>query len=218
MNTNRPFVPKGAIYKDEADKIRQEARNGAIQADFMFTVAEGWKPDSRVSPDLLLKLQSLAINQIFRCAGHFRDDKVILNGATHQPPDWQNVPPLVEEMCGYINDRWADKTAFHLSAYAMWRLNWIHPFFGGNGRTSRAFSYLILCAKLGFVPPAPDKSIPELIVANRRPYYEALRSADRQWESGVLDVSALEALLSDLLAEQLLGIHLKASGKANAKD
>ncbi|MBL8221394.1 MAG: Fic family protein, partial [Bryobacterales bacterium] len=33
----------------------------------------------------------------------------------------------------------------------MWRLNWIHPFFGGNGRTARSASYLVLCASLNSI-------------------------------------------------------------------
>jgi hypothetical protein len=44
----------------------------------------------------------------------------------------------------------------------MWSMNWIHPFFGGNGRTARALSYLVLSVKLGFVRPG-TKTIPELI-------------------------------------------------------
>jgi len=56
-------------------------------------------------------------------------------------------------------------------------MNWVHPFFGENGRTARAISYLILCARMGFVLPGTP-TIPELIVADRTPYYQALRSAD----------------------------------------
>jgi hypothetical protein len=36
----------------------------------------------------------------------------------------------------------ADATAIHLAAYLMWRLNWIHPFADGNGRTARMTSYV----------------------------------------------------------------------------
>lgn len=95
----------------------------------------------------------------------------------------------------------------------MWRVNWIHPFFGGNGRSSRAFSYLILCVKLGFTLPA-EKNIPELIVENRDPYYAALRAADAAWINGILDLSAMEKLISDLLAIQLVEMHKWAAGES----
>jgi Fic family protein len=72
----------------------------------------------------------------------------------------------------------ADKSAVHLSAYTMWRLNWIHPFSDGNGRTSRIFSYILLSVKFGqYIPET--MTIPDQIVANRKPYFEALESADK---------------------------------------
>jgi Fic family protein len=46
----------------------------------------------------------------------------------------------IEFMCDYVNDRWAEASAVHLCAYVLWRLNWIHPFGDGNGRTARAIA------------------------------------------------------------------------------
>ena len=206
------FVPKGPIYKDLNDKLRQETRNGVIQAEFMFATAANWDPGKRISPELLLELQRLAVNQIYRCAGHFRDDSVTLPGVKHKPPLHFQVEGLVDEMCAYINDHWSQCSAVHLAAYAMWRVNWIHPFFGGNGRSARALSYLVLLAHVGFALPG-EKTIPELIVDNRDPYFAALRAADSAWENGVLDVSEMETLISELLAIQLVQLHKTATGK-----
>ncbi|MBV9180292.1 MAG: Fic family protein [Acidobacteria bacterium] len=66
-----------------------------------------------------------------------------------------------------------DRSAFHLAAYVMWRLNWIHPFVNGNGRTTRAVSYYVLCAKLEVYIPGVT-TVPELIGHNKDPYYKAL--------------------------------------------
>jgi Fic family protein len=93
----------------------------------------------------------------------------------------------------------------------MWRANWIHPFFGGNGRTARAIAYLIMCARLGFRLPG-TQTIPDLIVAERDPYYRALRESDDAWEKGSLDLTAMEGLMSSLLAQQLVAIHDQATG------
>jgi hypothetical protein len=153
-----PIVPKGTLYLNEAEKTSLETRNGVIQARFVFYSITQWTEGDQIAPALLLEFQWLAVNQIYRCAGHFRDDRVtIMNSAgkvLYEPPDHTLVPALVQEMCDYVNQNWTSKTPIHLSAYAMWRLNWIHPFFGGNGRTARAFSYLVLCIGLQFVPPA----------------------------------------------------------------
>ena len=211
-----PFVPRGAIYRDQDEKRRLESRNGVIQAEFVIYQATNWESNARLTTDLARKLQELAVNQIYRCAGHFRDGDVVIQGVDHQPPPHTEVPALMEEMCDYVSGNW-DKLPIHLASYVMWRINWIHPFFGGNGRTARAASYLVLCARLGFVLPG-TKTIPEQIVEHRGPYYEALQRADAAWEGGRLDLSQMEDLMSSLLAKQLVAIHEAAAGKRLADD
>ena len=203
------FVPRGPIHGDAEDKLRQESRNGTIQAEFVIFQASEWKAETRLTPALIRKMQELAINQIYRCAGYFRDGEISIQGVAHQPPPARQVDGLVQQMCHYVTSSWAS-TLIHLAAYLMWRMNWIHPFFGGNGRTARAVSYLILCARLGFVLPG-TKTIPDLIVEHREPYFAALQSADAAWEIGRLDVSDMQALLSSLLAQQLVAIHSQAT-------
>ena len=100
-------------------------------------------PEAHLSANLIKELQRLAINQIYTCAGEFRTGEVVIQGVDHKPPDWTEVPRLVDEMCSYILSNWG-APAVHLASYAMWRINWIHPFFGGNGRTSRGVSYFTL--------------------------------------------------------------------------
>lgn len=68
---------------------------------------------------------------------------------------------------------------------------------GGNGRTSRAISYLI----------PGSNTIPDQIVADRQPYFEALQMTDEASQNGLLDLSEMEKLLGELLATQLLSIH-----------
>jgi Fic family protein len=77
-----------------------------------------------------------------------------------------------------VNDHWSSTSAVHLAAYVLWKLNWIHPFADGNGRTARAVAYVVLSIKLdSLLPGAP--TIPEQIAGNKRPYYEALEVADK---------------------------------------
>lgn len=44
-------------------------------------------------------------------------------------------------------ENWS-KPADHLGAYVLWKLNWIHPFADGNGRTARAVAYVVMSIKL----------------------------------------------------------------------
>src|SRR5208282_3379331 len=86
---------------------------------------------TELTPNLLLDLQRLVINQIYTCAGTFRDGPVKIAGVKHEPPHHSEVSRLVDGMCRYVNQSWG-KSPVHLSAYLMWRVNWIHPFFGGT--------------------------------------------------------------------------------------
>lgn len=115
-------------------------------------------------------------------------------------------------MCDYVNEKFHEKTALHLAAYVMWRLNWIHPFEDGNGRTSRAVSYIVLCAHIkALLPGIP--SIPQQIEENRAAYFQALEAADEAWRmADEIDVSDMEETLKSMLATQLLSVIDKADG------
>lgn len=98
-----------------------------------------------------------------------------------------------------------------MAAYALWKLNWIHPFTDGNGRTARALSYLLLCVRLGYRLPGTN-TIPAQISNEKTPYYKALEAADQVWSEKKLDLSELEKLLGGLLANQLMSVHNQAVG------
>jgi Fic family protein len=210
------FVPRGAAYKTEDHKLQTEERNLVIQARFVAHVLSTRGFPQGLTPDLIRDIQQKAITQIYHCAGHFRDGPVTVEDGkgniVHIPPPAPEVPRLVADMCDFIADKWGSMTAIDLGAYAMWRVNWIHPFFGGNGRTAREVSYLVLCARLGFEVPGV-KTIPELITENRDKYNSALRKSDAAFAEGTLDFSSMAELLDTLLAQQLISIHALATGE-----
>jgi len=206
------------LYKTPDEKAVLEARNGLLQFDEVRQLVAASQEGFKLTAEIILRLQYLAIHDIYACAGKFRSGPVYLvrqglpDPDLHQPGPWEGVPGHVDKMCEYINTNFG-RSAVHLSAYAMWRHNWIHPFFGGNGRTSRAVSYLVLCARLGYnLPGSP--TVPQLIAdipKNRDRYFRALQSADAADRTGRLDVSMMEELISDCLAAQLLSIHEEAA-------
>lgn len=122
------------------------------------------------------------------------------------------MPELIEELCDYVNDHWTESTPIHLASYVMWKLNWIHPFTDGNGRTSRAASYLVLCLRAGYLLPG-RLTIPDQIAEDKSPYYLALEAADTAWtEKKAIDLAAMEKLLAELLARQLVDVLDNATG------
>jgi Fic family protein len=127
------------LVTDPQAKAVAEARNGFRQYDAaMGTVHTALERGSfKLRPSLILGLQREALLGISSYAGNYRPGGVAIEGSKHQPVGAHLVPELVEDMCDYINDHWNESTPIHLASYLMWRLNWIHPFADGNGRTSR---------------------------------------------------------------------------------
>jgi len=201
------------LITDPVERARQEARNGLRQFDAVIEQIEYWlQPERpfRLRPSAVLHLHRKALEGISAFAGVWRPAGIEIAGSKHAPPPAHLVPELIEQMCEYINDNWS-RSPVHLAAFAMWRMNWIHPFTDGNGRTSRALSYLVLCVRLGYRLPGVN-TIPEQIAANKKPYYEALEAADKLGFPEALDVSAMERLLEDLLAKQLASVLRAAIG------
>lgn len=201
------------LIKDPTELAEKEANNALEQFDYAMSEVDRWissgKPNLKVS--ILLNLHRYALDGIDTFAGNFRPASVAIKGSEHEPISNIDVPRYVEEMLEYLSDNWKESTAIHLASYVMWRLNWIHPFADGNGRTSRILSYMVLCGRLNQVLPGTN-TIPEQISKNKKPYYDALESADKKYKKGNIDVREMEGLLEKYLASQLISIQEKAIG------
>jgi Fic family protein len=209
---SRAFEP--TLITDPQARAEAEARNGLRQYDLGLKIIQEAidRRAFKLRPSIILSLQREALNGISLFAGNFRPAGVSIQGSRHEPPGAHLVPALVEEMCDYVNENWEKSSPIHLGAYIMWRLNWIHPFADGNGRTSRIVSYVVLSIRAEAVLPGTP-TIPDQIVENRNPYFDALDAADTAWRENRLDVSKMEELLAALLAKQLTNFYQAAGGK-----
>lgn len=200
------------LFDTPEQKALLESRNVLLQFDEIKKMVAESSSGFSLTVDTIKRLHYLAIHDIFVCAGNLRQQEVRISNTPHQPPPFVEVPGLTEEMCAYVNGNFG-KSATHLAAYLMWRHNWIHPFNGGNGRTSRALSYLVLCARLGYYLPG-SPTVPQQIAdsaANRQRYQDALRRADIAHDNGLLDTSEMESLISDCLGAQLYTVYQAAA-------
>lgn len=190
------------------------------QYDAIIQHVQQSKGKLNLTPELLQSLHRIAIDGIYPCAGRFRIDPVYLVDdagqlGPYQPPPAHHISLRVTQLCDYANNP-GSAPPIHTAAYLMWRINWIHPFLGGNGRTARAVAYLSLCVRLGYVLPGV-LTIPEQIEQSYRTEYfaAALRDADSKWEaSNQVGVEAMESLLTNLLSNQLKSIFQAAAGTA----
>jgi Fic family protein len=151
----------------------------------------------------LWSLNAAAVANIAQFGGRFREEPVIVG--QYNPPHHEKVPHLVDQFLSLIHENWnLIEHPLILPAFALWRLNWIHPFIEGNGRTARATCYYLISLKQGRRLPG-TRTVAERIRDNRQPYYDALQEADRYWAEGRFNVKALAKYLEQLLADQLAG-------------
>ncbi len=196
----------GPLLCDPADKARLEVRNGAEQLEYISQLVEGGSTQLRESH--IRQLQEIAIRDIYPCGGRYRDarKRVAISNSPHVLPEAVFVPALVQEAVAFINDH-EGKSAIDRAAYALWRINWIHPFAGGNGRTSRAVAYLIICMDSGYMLPGVP-TMPSLIYDHRRQYVAALRETDdlAKANDGAVDLTPMSTFLRKMVVRQLASV------------
>ena len=153
-------------------------------------------------------LNHAAVANISQFGGRFRQEPIYVG--KHIPPHFREVSELMDRFVSFIHENWHNMSPTQLAAYGLWRLNWIHPFIEGNGRTARAVCYYLLSVRIGALLPGA-KIVPERIKENRDGYEQALHAADAAWDDGHLKLSTMEMFLADLLKDQLKDVGPDAS-------
>jgi fido (protein-threonine AMPylation protein) len=185
-----------SVYQD------LEIANGNRQYDFLRSIVAASMAVQRpfLSSHVIKAFNFQAITCLHTNAGEFRPCKVTVG--TYEPPEHFRVQALMDDFVNIVNRIWETTDALALAAFVLWRLNHIHPFINGNGRTARAASYFVLCVKLGTWLPGAT-ILPELLRRERVRYVDALQKGDASLLTGTLDLSELHALMSELLEEQI---------------
>jgi Fic family protein len=161
-----------------------------------------------------------ALRELHRCGtlfllnrpGEYRDVPVqVINSQTgqviYQAPPADQVAFLMAEFFKELGEIWISGDALDAAAFALWRINWIHPFKNGNGRTARAFCYACLSARLGVILPGTTTVIDQIMLT--RPDYEAaIRSADQAAAADpkARDLKQMKDYLDGLLQIQIASI------------
>lgn len=158
---------------------------------------------------MLWALNHVAVSNISQFGGRFRVEPIYVGD--HKPPHFDYVNEWMDRFISTIQENWYIWTPTELAAYGLWRLNWIHPFVEGNGRTARAVCYYLICARSGSLLYG-RKIIPERIREQNDGYVAALKAADRAWDDGNLDFSIMEDYLASLLQAQLSDDGLEYQG------
>lgn len=206
-----------------------EIANSLHLTDFVHTEAKRalQARELRITPDLICALHRTAMHGYLADAGSYRTvdcDRPIL-GSKHQPPAAARVAELVVSMCAHINatpprfpadddyDGLVNALAdgLDVGAYALWRLNWIHPFEDGNGRTSRALCYLVFTVHANMQMPGV-RSLPERISDEPRKFNRCLEAADDAYRS---KQRIRVQQLREFIKKHILAQYREAQGRAS---
>ncbi len=149
---------------------------------------------------LLWALNHIAVANISQFGGRFRREPIYVGN--HKPPHFNDVNDWMDRFISTVQENWYVWSPTELAAFGLWRLNWIHPFIEGNGRTARAVCYFLLCVRSGSLLPG-RRIVPERIKDDRDGYEAALAASDRAWDDGNLDFIEMEDYLAGLVAAQM---------------
>jgi Fic/DOC family len=180
-----------------------EIENGIRQYDFLRSIVAASLEIGRpfLSQHVIKALNFQAITCLHISPGEYRPCEVKVG--EHNPPPYYRTSALMDDFVNYVNRNWENTDAVVLATYVLWRLNNIHPFINGNGRTARAACYFVLCLKLSGWPKG-NVILPELIRRDRDEYCVALQTAhDSFAKTGQPDLNHLHAIVVKLLNEQL---------------
>jgi Fic family protein len=179
-----------------------EISNGNRQYQFLNSIVQIAIDINKrfLSQQIIKAFNFHAITCLHTNAGEYRPCPVSVG--QHRPPEHYRVPALMDDFVNEVNRNWAQVDPVQLSTYVLWRLNNIHPFVNGNGRTARAASYFVLCVGAGGWLQG-STILPELIRQNHAEYCAALQLGHEGFAQGKLDLTVLHALIIRLLNEQL---------------
>lgn len=192
------------LFNSEEHPVYRDLQISNInrQYDFLRSIVTASLTAERrfLSQHVMKALNFHAITCLHTNAGEYRPCQVKVGN--HSPPEHYRVQALMDDFVNMVNSNLEKFDPLMLASFVLWRLNYIHPFINGNGRTARAACYFILCIKFGYWLPG-EVILPELILRQRDNYVVALQKIDQSFSGGALDLSPLHTLLSELLIVQL---------------
>jgi Fic family protein len=164
-------INEGLTIKGKPLKDHLEAKSHMEALEYLYALVAG-DIRSTFSERLIRELHQIVLRDIDKeWAGRYRNSNVMIGGADHRPPEALDVPRLMQELIVWARQNRRVLHPVELAAVLHHRIANIHPFFDGNGRTSRLVMNVILM-QAGF---------PLVVVLknDRKRYYRTLGEADR---------------------------------------
>ncbi|MBF0330246.1 MAG: Fic family protein [Nitrospirae bacterium] len=164
-------INEGLTIKGKPLKDHLEAKSHTEALEYLYELVDKDKRNT-LSERLIRELNQIVMRDIDKeWAGKYRNSSVIIGGANHTPPDAVEVSQLMQELIDWMRQNRKKLHSVELAAILHHRLANIHPFFDGNGRTSRLVMNIILM-QAGF-------PLVVILKNDRKRYYRSLAEADK---------------------------------------
>lgn len=164
-------INEGLTIKGKPLKDHLEAKGHTEALEYLFDLADRKTPAS-LNEKVIRELNGIVMHDIdHEWAGRYRNSNVIIGGASHAPPEAIEVPRLMQELIKWTKEEGQKLHPIERAALFHHRLVFIHPFFDGNGRTTRLAMNIILLRE-GY-------PLVVILKNDRRRYYRFLAEADK---------------------------------------
>ena len=165
-------IPEGITIKGKPLKDHLEAKDHQVALEFLYDLIQ-YNSQPTLSEHLIRTLHQLVMKKTDEeYAGKYRSSNVLIGGADHTPPDALQVPIEMNNLMKWFIEKQKKLHPIELSALLHHKLVYIHPFFDGNGRTSRLVMNIVLMRK-GYPLVVIQKN-------DRKKYYQVLNQADKE--------------------------------------
>ena len=164
-------IHEGLTIKGKPLKDHLEAKDHHEALEFLYEIVQ---QDSHptLSEHLIRTMHQLVMKKTDEeFAGKYRNSNVFIGGADHVPPDALQVPAEMKKLMNWFVKEIKHLHSIELATLLHHKLVYIHPFFDGNGRTSRLTMNIVLM-KSGY-------PLVLIIKNDRKKYYQALEKADK---------------------------------------
>lgn len=191
-------LQEGLTIKGKPLKDHLEAKDHKEALDFLYELVS--QDHYTISEHLIRQLHQLVVRETdTEFAGRYRTGSVIIGGADHTPPDAVDVPRQMEELIHWLKKNEKTLHPVECAALLHHKLVYIHPFFDGNGRTSRLVMNVLLMRK-GF-------PLAIILKNDRKKYCRVLQTADKRKEAALI-------LFIAQAAERSLDLYLRTFSRA----
>ncbi len=188
-------VNEGLTVKGKPLKDHLEAKSHQAALEYLYELIEHGHRVT-LSERLIRQLHQLVMQDVDReWAGVYRNGPVMITGTKHRPPEALEVSKKMHTLVTWLNTNEQKIHPIELASQAHHKLAAIHPFFDGNGRTSRLLMNVLLMRK-GF-------PLTIILKNDRKKYYRVLSRADDG------DLAPLVQFVAQTI-ERSLDIYLRA--------